>query len=68
MNKVCSKCGSNNFKEAKVGFGFHAYVTENIPSTIITGGKSRSKLLTTFCLNCGEVQSFRVEDPHKFKK
>lgn len=64
---VCRKCGSQDFKEGKVGYGFHAYVTEDVSSTLVKSGK-RSKLLTTFCLNCGEVQSFRVEKPLTFKK
>lgn len=64
--KKCPKCGSSEFKEGKVGYGYHAYVTEDVFSSIIKGGK-RSKLLITFCLNCGEVQSFKVEDPQKFK-
>ncbi|ENQ3106143.1 hypothetical protein ACEOWJ_002145 [Bacillus cereus] len=65
--KKCKKCGSTNFKEGKVGYAFHAYVCEDAPSTIFKGD-SRSKLLTTFCLDCGEVKSFRVENPSIFKK
>ncbi|MGG2063611.1 MULTISPECIES: hypothetical protein [unclassified Bacillus (in: firmicutes)] len=67
MNNKCKNCGSTNLKEGKVGFGYHAYVCENISSTIFKSGV-RSKLLTTFCLECGEVQSFKVEEPQLFKK
>ncbi|MED3025063.1 MULTISPECIES: hypothetical protein [Bacillus cereus group] len=67
QNSKCDKCGSTNLKEGKVGYGYHAYIYENINSTIFKGGK-RSKLLTTFCLDCGEVISFRVEKPSAFKK
>jgi hypothetical protein len=66
MNDKCQNCGSTNLKEGKVGFGYHAYVCENKASTIVKSGV-RSKLLTTFCLECGEVKSFKVEEPHLFK-
>ncbi|SFD70210.1 hypothetical protein SAMN04488168_1785 [Bacillus sp. 491mf] len=63
----CTDCGSTNLKEGKVGYAAHAYVCEDTPSTIFNGG-SRSKLLTTFCLDCGVVQFFKVENPKAFKK
>lgn len=27
-----------------------------------------SNIIFTFCLNCGEVVSTRIEDPHNFRK
>ncbi|PEE44231.1 hypothetical protein [Bacillus pseudomycoides] len=66
-NTKCTNCGSTNFKEGKVGYGFHAYVCEDVSSTLFKSG-NRSKLLTTFCLDCGEVKSFRVEKPTVFKE
>ncbi|CAM4055587.1 hypothetical protein bcgnr5372_18370 [Bacillus luti] len=66
-NKRCDNCGSTNFKEGRVGNAYHAYVCDDEPSRFFSGGKS-SKLLTTFCLECGEVKSFRVEKPEKFKE
>ncbi|MGG3672681.1 hypothetical protein ABES96_16105 [Bacillus nitratireducens] len=66
-NKRCENCGSTTFKEGRVGVASHAYIYENILSTIFKGGK-RSKLLTTFCLECGEVKSFRVEKPEIFEE
>ncbi|HFJ9466898.1 TPA: hypothetical protein ACGW7V_006326 [Bacillus cereus] len=64
---ICTNCSSINLKEGKVGYAAHAYVCEDTPSTIFNGG-TRSKLLTTFCLDCGVVQSFKVENPKAFKK
>ncbi|MBE7129077.1 hypothetical protein [Bacillus mycoides] len=66
-NKRCENCGSTIFKEGRVGSAYHAYVCEDESSRFFSGGK-RSKLLTTFCLECGEVQSFRVEKPEIFKE
>ncbi|TXR94549.1 hypothetical protein DN390_24345 [Bacillus sp. SH7-1] len=66
-NKRCDNCGSTNFKEGRVGSAYHAYVYEDAPNRFFSGGKS-SKLLTTFCLECGEVKSFRVEKPDTFKE
>ncbi|OOR30775.1 MULTISPECIES: hypothetical protein [Bacillus cereus group] len=65
-NKRCDNCGSTKFKEGKVGFAYHAYVCEDMSSSLFKAG-DRSKLLTTFCLECGEVKSFRVEKPEIFK-
>ncbi|QWH49312.1 hypothetical protein [Bacillus mycoides] len=66
-NKRCENCGSTTFKEGRIGSAYHAYVCEDKSSRFFSGGK-RSKLLTTFCLECGEVQSFRVEKPEIFKE
>ncbi|MGH0587936.1 hypothetical protein ACQVQY_17905 [Bacillus mycoides] len=66
-NKRCENCDSTTFKEGRVGSAYHAYVCEDESSRFFSGGK-RSKLLTTFCLECGEVQSFRVEKPEIFKE
>ncbi|EPC8420243.1 hypothetical protein EXW45_05155 [Bacillus wiedmannii] len=67
QNKKCDNCGSTNFKKGRVGSAYHAYVCEDESSRFFSGGK-RSKLLTTFCLKCGEVKSFRVEKPDTFKE
>ncbi|PFL17676.1 hypothetical protein COJ07_21660 [Bacillus cereus] len=66
-NKRCDNCGSTKFKEGKVGFAYHAYVCEDTSSSLFTV-RDRSKLLTTFCLEPGEVKSFRVEKPEIFKE
>ncbi|HDT6579291.1 MULTISPECIES: hypothetical protein [Bacillus cereus group] len=66
-NKKCDNCGSTNFKEGRVGSAYHAYVCEDESNRFFSGGK-RSKLLTTFCLECGEVKSFRVENPAAFNE
>lgn len=66
-NKRCENCGSTTFKEGRVGSAYHAYVCEDEPSRFFSRRK-QSKLLTTFCLECGEVKSFRVEKPDKFKE
>lgn len=51
-NKKCDNCGSTNFKEGRIGNAYHAYVCEDASSRFLTGD-NRSKLLTTFCLDCG---------------
>jgi len=66
-DKRCENCGSTTFKEGRVGFAYHAYVCEDDSSRLFSVGK-RSKLLTTFCLECGEVKSFRVEKPEIFEE
>ncbi|HFK1764375.1 hypothetical protein AT258_20145 [Bacillus wiedmannii] len=66
-NKRYENCGSTTFKEERVGSAYHAYVCENDSSRFFSEGK-RSKLLTTSCLECGEVKSFRVEKPDTFKE
>lgn len=66
-NKRYENCGSTTFKEGRVGFAYHAYVCEDDSSRLFSVGK-RSKLLTTFCLECGEVKSFRVEKPEIFEE
>lgn len=65
-NKRCDNCGSTKFKDGRVGFAYHAYVCEDTSSSLFKGG-GRSKLLTTFCLKCGEVKSFRVENQKYLK-
>ncbi|NHM33836.1 hypothetical protein [Neobacillus terrae] len=65
MNNVCNKCGSHNFKEGKVGRGQPNFVYENNVSVFTT---KFSPLLVTFCLDCGEVQSFRLEHPEAFRE
>ncbi|MED0947316.1 hypothetical protein P4T34_16760 [Bacillus mobilis] len=66
-NIRCENCGSTTFKEGRVGAAYHAYVCEDEPSRFFSRGK-QSKLLTTFCLECGEVKSFRVEKPEIFNE
>ncbi|MGD2276225.1 hypothetical protein [Bacillus wiedmannii] len=66
-NKRCENCGSTTFKEGRVGAAYHAYVCEDEPSRFFSRGK-QSKLLTTFCLECGEVKSFRVEKSEIFEE
>lgn len=66
-NKRCENCGSTTFKEGRVGAAYHAYVCEDEPSRFFSRGK-QSKLLTTFCLECGEVKSFKVEKPEIFEE
>lgn len=56
-----------HLKKEGLDLAYHAYVCEDESSRFFSGGK-RSKLLTTFCLECGEVQSFRVEKPEIFKE
>ncbi|MBB5324655.1 putative Zn finger protein [Anoxybacillus tepidamans] len=59
VEKKCRNCGSSSVSEGMVGSG-HANV-KNINKNLSIG----SKLFVTFCINCGEVQSMRVENPKK---
>ncbi|MFD3449346.1 hypothetical protein ACFDTO_32740 [Microbacteriaceae bacterium 4G12] len=69
MQKIlkCIHCGSEDLKEGRVGGGAHAYVVPDSSTFAFNGGK-RSKLLVRFCLDCGEVHSFRVEKPEVFRR
>ncbi|MFD0769051.1 hypothetical protein ACFQZ1_09115 [Bacillus sp. CGMCC 1.60114] len=60
---VCKECGSSNLKEGVLG-SEQAHVYEPNKVSIF---KKNSKLLVRFCLDCGEVISFKVEEPEKFK-
>ncbi|HDR7567587.1 MULTISPECIES: hypothetical protein [Bacillus] len=61
--EACKSCGSLNFKEGVLG-SEQAHVYEVNKISIF---KKHSKLITKFCLECGEVASFRVENPGIFK-
>ncbi|MCI0768278.1 hypothetical protein [Bacillus sp. TL12] len=61
---VCKECGSSNFKKGVLGSEqAHVYEPNNVSIF-----KKHSKLLVEFCLDCGEVISFKVEQPEKFKR
>ncbi|MEB1808811.1 MAG: hypothetical protein LPK26_16230 [Bacillaceae bacterium] len=54
----CSKCNGIEFAEG----------TDFMPIKPLEKKFSRgSSKIYTFCLNCGEVVSIRIEDPSKFK-
>ncbi|PFY68223.1 hypothetical protein [Bacillus wiedmannii] len=57
-NKICEKCGSDKFTEA----------TDYIPVKPSKGSSKGSNKIYSFCLNCGEVDSIRIENTTIFKK
>ncbi|HFK1785745.1 MULTISPECIES: hypothetical protein [Bacillus] len=57
-NKICEKCGSDKFIEA----------TDYIPVKLSKGSFKGSNKIYSFCLNCGEVDSIRIENTTIFKK
>ncbi|MCX7774396.1 MAG: hypothetical protein N2376_14955 [Clostridia bacterium] len=58
----CNKCGGTTFKEGMLGSG-HANVKE-----IGMNLQSGSRVVVTFCLECGEIVSMRVAYPEVFKR
>ncbi|WP_117170274.1 hypothetical protein [Paraliobacillus sediminis] len=57
-NKTCANCGSVNFTEA----------TDYMPIKPNKMSLKGTNKIYTFCLNCGEVHSIRIEDTTIFKK
>jgi len=57
-DKKCTNCGSEEFTEA----------TDYMPVKPSKMSFSGSNKIYTFCLNCGEVQSIRIENTTIFKK
>jgi uncharacterized Zn finger protein len=57
-NKECTNCGSVDFTEA----------TDYMPVKPTKMSLKGSNKIYTFCLNCGEVHSIRIEDTTIFKK
>lgn len=56
----CKACGSSSFTKGKITNG-HAKIMP-IGKFLSTG----SSLIYTFCKDCGEVASIKVEDTSKF--
>ncbi|WP_413785553.1 hypothetical protein [Cytobacillus sp. IB215665] len=57
-NKKCLKCGSTEFVEG----------TDYMPIKPSKMSLSGSNKIYTFCLECGEVDSIRIENTTIFKK
>nr|WP_147532258.1 hypothetical protein [Bacillus marasmi] len=57
-SKKCIKCGSTEFTEA----------TDYMPVKLSKMSLSGSNKIYTFCLDCGEVDSIRIENTTIFKK
>lgn len=57
-DKKCTKCGSSELTEA----------TDFMPIKPNKMSLKGSNKIYTFCLNCGEVHSIRIEDTTLFKK
>lgn len=55
----CSTCGGEEFAE-----GTDFIAIKPLDKKLSTG----SNKIYTFCLNCGEVASIRIEHPEKFHK
>lgn len=57
---ICKSCGSNNFTKGKIT----NYDAVLMPvDKIFSNG---SPLIYTFCKECGEVASIKVQKPEKF--
>ncbi|WP_042224224.1 hypothetical protein [Oceanobacillus manasiensis] len=56
----CKACGSDHFVQGRMGNG----ATSVKPIDKLSGG---SFIMLTFCSECGEVSSIKVENPSKFK-
>ncbi len=57
-NKKCVKCGNTEFAEG----------TDYVPIKPNNLSWSGSNKIYTFCLECGEVNSIRIENTAIFKK
>jgi predicted nucleic-acid-binding Zn-ribbon protein len=55
----CNKCGGSEFAE-----GTDFVAIRPLDKKLSMG----SNKIYTFCLNCGEVYSIRIENPAKFRK
>ncbi len=55
--KHCPNCNGNEFEEA----------IDFMPIKPKKTSLSGSNKIYTFCLNCGEVASIRIENPEKFR-
>ncbi|MCY9549039.1 hypothetical protein [Lysinibacillus xylanilyticus] len=60
---VCKACGSDSFTTGQVGGNSSHGNIRPIGSIMAFG----SPFLMTFCKNCGEVASIKVDNPKKFK-
>jgi predicted nucleic-acid-binding Zn-ribbon protein len=59
MSDKCAKCGGAEFAE-----GTDYMAVRPLDKKLSTG----SNKIYTFCLNCGEIISTRIENPQKFRK
>jgi len=57
-NKKCKRCGNTQFTEA----------TDYMPVKPSKGSFKGANKIYTFCLDCGEVDSIRIENTTIFKK
>ncbi|MEW9111218.1 MAG: hypothetical protein AB2374_17850 [Cytobacillus gottheilii] len=57
-NKECLKCGNTEFAEG----------TDYMPIKISKMSMSGGNKIYTFCLECGEVDSIRIENTEIFRK
>ncbi|MFJ5566155.1 hypothetical protein [Lysinibacillus xylanilyticus] len=60
---LCKVCGNDSFATGQIGSATSQGNVRPIGSIIAVG----SPLILTFCKNCGEVASFKVDNPKKFK-
>ncbi|WP_155592190.1 hypothetical protein [Lysinibacillus cavernae] len=62
---VCRACGNDTFATGQLGHG--KLSTESNVRPVGSLINSGSPLTLSFCKNCGEVVSFKVSKPEKFK-
>ncbi|MGP4071045.1 hypothetical protein ACTWQB_00650 [Piscibacillus sp. B03] len=60
MSEVCKKCGNDEFYQGRLGNG----TTAVTPLNKVMGS---SFMTLTFCSQCGEVSSMKVDKPEKFR-
>jgi len=60
---VCKSCGHDSFTIGQVGGDFNQGNIRPIDSVFSVG----SPFIVTFCKDCGEVASIKVEKPQYFK-
>lgn len=59
-SETCEVCGNDNFLKGKLGNGFTNVTSINK----LTGS---SPIIFTFCSECGEISSMKIEHPQKFR-
>lgn len=60
---ICQACGSDSFTKGEIGRQSGHATIRPLGAVFSLG----SPLIYTFCKNCGEVASIKVEHPKKFK-
>lgn len=68
MDRKCSKCGGELLEGTLVGSVHGDYLIYLLPEDLNKLKKRKSALICDACVECGNVESLRLEDPSKFRK